>query len=124
MENKTESLMDIRYHGGNESNYSLRGKSVEMRATVTSLNQDGSVKEIQETTTHEISKIRMRVRGARKQTAARSMVPKASITLVKPVEVVAVHVAMRQLTTAAEDSVIAQLAAKVRQLEEMIKALK
>lgn len=124
MEKQLDSLMDIRYHGGNESAYRLRGCSIDMKATVASFEPDGNIKEVKETTTHELSKERMRVRGARKQTAARSVRPVASVTIVKKVDVLPVEQTIQRLTTIRETEEIALLDMQIKQLRMMLSMTK
>ncbi len=98
---------------------SLRTEPVKLTARVVKYAADGTIEEIQETTTEEVHKMRMRLRGARKQKAAKMYRPINSMVVVvektvRPAEAVIAQV----MGAPAEDVKIIELKAKIAQLKK------
>lgn len=105
--------------GDVNSKHTLRDEPTKLKATVTKYNADGTIGEIQETTTEEVHKMRMRLRGARKQRAARIVRPINSIVVVvektvRPVEAVLAEVA----GAPKEDVRILELMAQIEKIKK------
>lgn len=112
-----EKTYNFRYVGHEESNPRLRGSKVVCAAKVTKFDADGKILEIQETTTEEINRERLRVRGVKRQRAAKAFVPINTITLVPEKKVVPVEVAEAIMDGASDVEIkIAELEAKVKRL--------
>jgi hypothetical protein len=105
---------------GNNSNYRLLGKKVSLDCRVLKgyrPDGDGYEPVWDEYTESEKSKQLMRVRGARKQRAAKAVSPKVSIVDVKPLNPVPYEVGVAIYEGKTEDEIkIAQLEAQIRKL--------
>ena len=115
-----------------ESNYRLLNEPVQLKVRMEHVpsteecawEDDGgpTVSLVTEMTVEQAIKAQMRVRGARKQRAARAMRPVESIKVVRinepaPAEVVGV----RLNGGSAQDEKVAELEAKIRQLLELVR---
>lgn len=99
-----------------QSNYRLRDEPIQLMTTITKLNGDGSIAEIQEMTTEEASKLMMRVRGPRKQGAARAVRP-THVKIVQAKSPVPAEVAIAIYEDRTEQEIkIATLEAQIREL--------
>ena len=112
--------LNINHHGGFTSNYTLRGTAVKLSAReFKGVKPDGDGYEDvwQETDTQHLEKEKMRLRGSRKQKAARAFVPKSSVTIVKHQEPAASTVVNAILDGKSADVI------KILELEDKIKKM-
>jgi len=115
------NAMNINQIGGLTSNYRLRGEPVKLNAKefrgFYKPDGDGYEEVWHETSSAEKLRDKMRLRGSRKQLAARQMVPRSSVTIVKTGEPVAPKVAIAKLEGKSEQDV------RIIELEEKIRTL-
>lgn len=98
---------------------SLRDEPHKLTAKVTKYAPDGTIEEIQETTTEEVHKMRMHLRGARKQRAAKMYRPINSMVVVVEKTVRPAEVVIAQVTGAPpEDVRILELKAQIAKLKK------
>ncbi len=112
--------MNINNIGGNESNYRLRGEPVKLAARVLvgcRPDGDGWEEVWDETSIVERYRTMVKSRGSRKQRAAHAMIPRASVTIVKRLDVAMPEVVFARLEGKSDTEVrIAELEAKIRAL--------
>lgn len=106
------------------SNYRLRGEPVKLAAKEFNgfyiPDGDGYVEAWKETSATEKLRDKMRLRGSRKQRAARQAVPLSSVTIVKPGGTVSPRVAIAMLEGKSQQDVrIIELEEKIKQLMEV-----
>jgi hypothetical protein len=112
--------VNIAHHGGLTSNYGLRGTAVKLVAReFKGVKPDGDGYEDvwQETDTQHLEKEKMRLRGSRKQKAARAFVPRSSVTIVEHREPAAQAVVQARLDGKSADVI------KILELEDQIRKM-
>lgn len=100
-----------------DSNYTLRQKPIALKTTIESYDADGKLTERQELTTAEANKTMVRIRGAKKQRAARAVRPET----IKIVEIKKWHV-QSMVETLMESKINDDV--RVRELERAVELMK
>lgn len=111
--------MNINWIGGNTANFKLRGTPVRLSSKMSvgvRPDGDGYEQVWEEVDLFEKSKTQMRLRGTRKQKAARAMIPLATVKKVEIGEPAPKPVVMARLTGDERDVKIAELEAKIKAL--------
>lgn len=96
-----------------ESNFTLRQKPIALKTTIETYDADGNLTERQELTTAEANKTMVKLRGAKKQRAAKAVAPSS----IKVVEVKKYNV-MSMVQTIADSKIKDDL--RVRELQHVI----
>jgi hypothetical protein len=97
-----------------ESNYTLRQKPIALKTTIETYDADGNLTERQELTTAEANKTMVKLRGAKKQRAAKAVAPSS----IKKIEVKKYSV-MSMVQTLADSKISDDL--RVEELKHVIK---
>lgn len=120
MNTNVMNTIHINRVGGDNSNLGLRGKAHELKSTVLAgyrPDGDGWEPIWVENSILERHKLYMKLRGSRKQKAARMYVPRASVTIVSNNQLPDPNVVKAQLMTKTPEDL------KIEELERQIKAL-
>jgi hypothetical protein len=117
--------LDIRRHGGDRSNYRLRGEPVQLVARTIVLDKDGNERGAIEVVGTEKYRPTQKVRVSRKQKAAREAVPRATITIVKELIPAPPEVAIARFEGKSEHEIeVAFLEARIKKLLGIVEAQK